>query len=78
MTRDDGLNEFSEKLQAEVAGSKDIAGSDYSAHDAFTELMIAHLSEAGELDDGSACYYKTRGEEVSGYSCRKTGTPSTF
>jgi hypothetical protein len=36
--------------------------------DLFTQWMISVLTDAGEVNDGDACYYQARGIEVSGYS----------
>src|SRR5437867_10831527 len=43
-------------------------GHEQLREDAFTEVMIEYLSEAGEFDDGVVCQHRGRGLEVNGYS----------
>lgn len=44
------------------------SGDETSWEDQFAELMIEHLTEAGELDDGELCEFKRREVKVNGYS----------
>ncbi len=39
-----------------------------SWEDHFAEIMIEHLTEAGEIDDGELCEYKRKGIKINGYS----------
>ena len=39
-----------------------------SWEDQFAEIMIEHLTEAGEIDDGEVCEYKRKGLKINGYS----------
>ena len=39
-----------------------------SWEDHFAEIMIEHLAEAGEIDDGELCEYKRKGIKINGYS----------
>jgi len=41
---------------------------DTSWEDHFAEIMIEHLTEAGEIDDGEICEYKRKGLKINGYS----------
>ncbi len=41
---------------------------DTSWEDQFAEIMIEHLTEAGEIDDGELCEYKRKGLKINGYS----------
>lgn len=74
MSAQTGLIQFAEDLRQEVITSSD-AGIDSKdgegdsfREDEFTRLMIEHLTEAGELEDGEVCYYRSRGIKVNGYS----------
>lgn len=74
MSAQTGLIQFAEDLRQEVITSSD-AGIDREdgegdsfREDEFTRLMIEYLTEAGELEDGEVCYYKSRGLKVNGYS----------
>lgn len=63
---DVGLKDFSRDLVQDVLATAE--ATDTTLPDAFTQRMIEHLTEAGELDDGLVCYHRTRGVEVSGYA----------
>ncbi len=39
-----------------------------SWEDQFAEIMIEHLTEAGEIDDGELCEHKRKGIKINGYS----------
>jgi len=41
---------------------------DSSWEDHFAEIMIEHLTEAGEIDDGEICEHKRKGLKINGYS----------
>ncbi len=59
------LADFSRDLVQDVLATAE--ATDTTLPDAFTQRMVEHLTEAGELDDGLVCYYKALGVEVSGY-----------
>jgi len=59
---------FAVDLHQEILAILGSEEEDVLAPDAFTRYMISVLTEAGEIDDGEACYYQARGVEVSGYS----------
>jgi hypothetical protein len=91
MNEDELLAAFAEDLRQSVLNRASCEGEEEFEGDAFTQTMIDHLVDAGELDDGQPCYYKARGIEVHGYhasddgsvldlfSCIRTGSvpPST-
>ncbi|MGY1771948.1 AIPR family protein [Blastococcus sp. SYSU D00813] len=60
------LEEFGDGLVQDVLATAE--ATDVTLPDAFTQRMIEHLTEAGELDDGLVCYHRARGVEVSGYA----------
>jgi hypothetical protein len=74
MSAQTGLIQFAENLRQEVISSSDggidreDGEGDSFREDEFTRLMIEYLTEAGELEDGEVCYYRSRGIKVNGYS----------
>lgn len=60
------VTEFSRDLVQDVLATAE--ATDVTLPDAFTQRMIEHLVEAGELDEGLVCYHRARGVEVSGYA----------
>ena len=67
-----GLKDFSRDLIQDVLATAE--ATDTTLPDAFTQRMIEHLAEAGEIDDGLVCYHRARGIEVSGYAVSDDGT----
>src|SRR5687768_11038185 len=67
MDTDEGLESFATDLQQEIIATAEIEGDERLHSEAFTQLLLGELIEAGEIDDGTACYYRARGVEVSGY-----------
>lgn len=67
MDQPEALALFANDLHQRVAfaAASDEDGSMRAA--AFTELIIEELKEAGEIEDGHECFYRTTGIEVSGY-----------
>ena len=64
-----------EQLQQDLLSEASLAGEERMIRDVFVERMVADLSEAGELDDGTACFHQARGVEVSGYNISEDGHP---
>ena len=62
------LNEFVEGFHQELLTEADLEGAEQLLPHVFTERMIEELIDAGEIEDGEACYYEARGTQVSGYS----------
>lgn len=70
---DTDLAAFAEQLQQELLSEASLAGEERMVRDVFVERMVAELSEAGELEDGVACFHQTRGVEISGYNVSTDG-----
>jgi hypothetical protein len=64
---------FAEEIHREVIGRAEGAGTSMSRADAFAELMIGHLADAGEIDDAEVCHHRARGEEVGAYAVSDRG-----
>ena len=66
------LTQFAENLRQEVIMAAEAGGENDEGNafreDEFTRLMIDHLTEAGELEDGHVCHYIARGMKINGYS----------
>jgi hypothetical protein len=71
MTED--LSVFANDILQEVLLLADLDDQESLRPEAFTELMLQHLEEAGEIDEGRVCYHKERGLEVSGYGISEDG-----
>jgi AIPR protein len=70
---DSDLTDFATQLQQDLLNEASVAGEERMIRDVFVERMIADLAEAGELDDGTACFHQARGVEVSGYNISEDG-----
>jgi hypothetical protein len=70
---DKELITFAEEILQEVISSSEDTGRQMFRVDAFTELMIGHLVDAGELDDALVCFHKAKGEEINAYSVSEQG-----
>lgn len=68
MNSDRGLKRFAEDLRQEVIARSQREGGESLRTDAFTELLIEYLTDAGELEDGHVAHYAARGMEITGYS----------
>ena len=64
---DKELATFAEEVLQEVISCSEAKGRQMFRVDAFTEFMIGHLVDAGELDDALVCFHKAKGEEVNAY-----------
>src|SRR6266480_1745561 len=78
MEKNSEFNEFATQLQQEIISIADTEGIESMRADAFARYMIDELIEAGELEDGTACYHNARGLEVSGYNLDNDGTLNLF
>src|ERR1017187_236314 len=65
--------DFAVQLQQDLLSEASVVGEERMIRDVFVERMVADLSEAGELDDGTACFHQARGVEVSGYNISEDG-----
>jgi hypothetical protein len=70
---DPNIADFATQLQQDLLSEASIVGEERMIRDVFVERMVADLSEAGELDDGTACFHQARGVEVSGYNISEDG-----
>lgn len=64
---DQGLADLAEQLQQDLLGDASLEGEERMLRDVFVDRMVHHLSEAGELEDGTACFHQARSVEISGY-----------
>lgn len=74
MSSDDaGLLQFAEDFRQEVINACETGDEegDSFREDEFTRLMIEYLTDAGELEDGHACYHTARGIKVNGYNIQE-------
>lgn len=69
MNEQDQLKVFSDELLQEVISNSDngIDGGDFRINE-FTRLASEYLIEAGEIDDATICYHKSRGMQINGYN----------
>jgi hypothetical protein len=61
------LTRFAEDLRQQVWSAAELEGEEALRLDCLTRQFISDLTEAGELDDGDACYHRATGMEASGY-----------
>ena len=61
------IEAFSENLKQDVLAHAESEDEGMMLADAFTQITLDMLSEAGEFDDPLVCYHRSRGMEVSGY-----------
>ena len=59
------LDDFASSLLQDIYATAE--ATDSTLPDAFTQRVIEHLIDAGELDEALVCYHRSRGVEVSGY-----------
>jgi hypothetical protein len=69
----DDLLAFATDIRQEVLLRADLQDEESLRPEAFTELLIESLEEAGEIESGQACYHRDRGIEVSGYGVNDEG-----
>ena len=68
---DTDLAEFGRDLVQDVLSTAE--ATDSTTPDAYTERMVEHLTDAGEIDEGIVCYHRRRGIEVNGYGWNEAG-----
>jgi len=61
------MKAFGRNIQQDVIARADAAEDGALRAEAFTDIMIGCLSDAGEIDDGIACPFEARGMRCSGY-----------
>jgi AIPR protein len=69
----DDLLAFAADIRQEVLLRADLEDEESLRPEAFTEILLEHLEEAGEIDEGHASYHRDRGIEVSGYGVNDEG-----
>jgi hypothetical protein len=67
------LATFAEEIHEEVTSRVEATGGRISRIEAFSEIMIGHLADAGEIDDAEVCHHKAWGEEVVAYAVAERG-----
>ena len=55
------LSIFAENLRQEAIIRSELEGREEFRGDAFTDILIGYLTDAGDLDDAIVCYHKARG-----------------
>lgn len=73
MTEAEELARFARDLQQDVLARADAAEDGALRVSAFTELMVEHLVEASEIDDGTTCDFEGRGMRCSGWYLSEDG-----
>lgn len=73
MTETEDLAHFALEVQQDVIARADAAEDGALRTSAFTELMIQHLVEASEIDDGTVCDFEARGMRCSGWFLSEDG-----
>ncbi len=76
--RDDGLETYAENLRQDVLVTAEAEGEEALRSEVFTRRTLELLQEAGEIEDGMACYHRDRGMEVSGYGVDEEETLNLF
>ena len=74
MSDQDQLKSFAEELLQEVIASSDNGENGEFRVNEFTRLASDYLIDAGEIDDLTVCYYKSRGMQVNGYNVSQDET----
>lgn len=78
MSIDPELAAFAEDLRQDVIVTAEAEGEEMPRSTVFTETLLETLQEAGEVEDGVACYHRDRGIEVSGYGVDDEHTLNLF
>ena len=68
-----GLDEYALDLQQEILARSELGGAESFREQAFVEVALEQLSEAGELDDAVVCLHRSLGLQVSGYAVSEDG-----
>jgi hypothetical protein len=59
------LEQFAREFQAQIAAEQDGVDTPEAAEERFTLTMIDYLIEAGEIDEGVLCQYRSSGARVA-------------
>ncbi len=71
MTED--LFAFAANVRQDVLLRADLDDEESLRPEAFTDMLLESLEEAGEIEEGHVCYHRDRGIEVSGYGVHEDG-----
>jgi hypothetical protein len=69
----DDLEQYALDLQQTVLSRSELGGAEAFQEDAFVQIMLDQLAEAGELDDAAVCLHRSIGLQVSGYAISEDG-----
>src|SRR4051794_19630095 len=72
------LELFAENLRQDLIVTAEAEGDEALRSEVFTRTMLETLEEAGEIEEGQACYHRDRGIEVSGYGVDDDDTLNLF
>lgn len=75
---DDELSVYAENLRQDVIVTAEAEGDEALRSEVFTAKTLELLQEAGEIEEGMACYHRDRGLEVSGYGVDEDETLNLF
>ena len=78
MSQTDELELFAENLRQDIIVTAEAEGDEALRPEVFTRTVIETLEEAGEIEEGQACYHRGRGVEVSGYGVDDDDTLNLF
>jgi len=67
------IEAFAEEIRQEVLAHCDAEGSSDFREDKFTEVMIEHLKDANEIEDGTVSYHNKGGAKLNGYNFSNDG-----
>jgi AIPR protein len=67
------IGAFAEEIRQEVLAHCDAEGSNDFREERFTEVMIEHLKDANEIEDGTVCYHNKGGAKLNGYNFSNDG-----
>ena len=68
MSEQEQLKSFTDDLLQEVIAISDSGENGEFRINEFTRMASEYLIEAGEIDDISTCYHKSRGMQINGYN----------
>ena len=68
MSEQEQLKNFADELLQEVIAASDSEETGEFRINEFTRIASEYLIEAGEIDDLTVCYHKSRGMQINGYN----------
>lgn len=67
------LEEYSLNFQQDVLARSEMAGEEAFHEQAYAQIALEQLAEAGELDDAVVCLHRSIGIQISGYAVSEDG-----